>query len=41
MNAPDLHGLAADEHFITNRTFDEMPVGARASLTRTLTRTTS
>ncbi|MCK6426310.1 MAG: bifunctional enoyl-CoA hydratase/phosphate acetyltransferase [Burkholderiaceae bacterium] len=36
MNAPDLHGHA-DEHYISNLTFDEMPVGARASLTRTLT----
>ena len=37
MNAPDLHGLTAEEHTITNLTFDELPVGARASLSRTLT----
>jgi phosphate acetyltransferase len=37
MNAPDLLSLPPGELTITNLTFDEMPVGARASMTRTLT----
>ena len=38
MNAPDLFATAGEtETVISNLTFDEMPLGARATLTRTLT----